>query len=118
MLLGRDARERLEPVREVRGALLERPLLHCVGNLVGDVQIEGRAVVDDLAELLVRGLGEPLLHDGVRKEQASVLLCDLILGHASPFSRRCGFTVEYSTVPLFHSRCPRVKLAEPFGCFF
>ena len=90
VLLGRDAGERLEPVREVRGALLERPLLHRVRDLVGDVQVERLAVVDDLAELLVRRLGEPLLHHGVREQQAAVLLRDPVLAHVRPFSRRCG----------------------------
>ena len=90
VLLGRDARERLEPVREVRGALLERPLLHRVRDLVGDVKIERLAVVDDLAKFLVRWLGEPLLHHGVREEQAAVLLGDPVLAHVRPFSWRCG----------------------------
>ena len=74
VLLGGDARERLEPVGEVRCALLERPLLHRVRDLVGDVEVERLTVIDDLAKLLVRRLGKPLLHHGVREEQVPVLL--------------------------------------------
>ena len=77
VLLGRDARERLEPVRVVRGTLLERPLLHGVGNLVGDVEVECLALLDDAGELLVGGLGQTLAHDGVAEHQAAVLLGDL-----------------------------------------
>ena len=47
VLLARDARQRLEPVGKVRGALLQRPLLHSVGDLVGNAQIERRPLVDD-----------------------------------------------------------------------
>ena len=68
MFLGRDARERLEPVRVVGGTLLERPLLHRVGDLVGDIEVEGLALLDDARELLVRGLGQPITHDGVTKD--------------------------------------------------
>ena len=74
VLLGRDARQRLEPVGVVRGALLERPLLHGMGDLVGDVDIERRALLDDLHELLVGRLGETLLHVLVGEQQAPVFL--------------------------------------------
>ena len=41
VLLGRAARERLEPVGEVRRALLDRPVLHARSDCVGDRRIEG-----------------------------------------------------------------------------
>ena len=88
VLLGRDAGERLEPVREVRGALLQRPLLHRVGDLVCDVEVKGLALLDDLSELFVRRLGEPLLHDLIGKQQAAVLLGDLVLAHVRLFPLR------------------------------
>ncbi len=56
VLLARDAGERLEPVREVRGAVLERPVLHCVRDLVRDVEVELLALVDYATKLLVGGL--------------------------------------------------------------
>ena len=68
VLLGRDAREGLEPVRVMRGTLLERPLLHSVGHLVGDVEVERLALLDNARELLVRGLGQPITHDGVAED--------------------------------------------------
>ena len=95
MLLGRDAGERLEPVRVVRGALLERPLLHGVGDLVGDVEVEGLALLDDLRELLVRRLGETFLHDLVGEQQAAVLLGDLVLAHVRLFPLGCVACLAY-----------------------
>ena len=68
VLLGRDTREGLEPVRVMRGTLLERPLLHSVGHLVGDVEVERLALLDNARELLVRGLGQPITHDGVAED--------------------------------------------------
>ena len=43
VLLGRQARERLEPVRVVGRALLHRPLAHRLGDGVGERRIERRA---------------------------------------------------------------------------
>ncbi len=54
MLFGRDAREGLEPVRVMRGAVLNRPFLHGVGNDVRNFEIERLAVLDGFRELLVR----------------------------------------------------------------
>ncbi len=85
VLLGGDAGQRLEPVRVVRGALLQCPLLHGVSDLVGDVEVEGLALLDDLGELLVRRLGETLLHHLVGEEKGAVLLGDLVLAHVRLF---------------------------------
>ena len=84
MLLGGDARQRLEPVREVRGTVLERPVLHRVGHLVGDVDVERLALLDDLHEFLVRRLRQTLLHVCIGKEQAPVLLRDFVGAHCCP----------------------------------
>jgi len=56
VLLGGDAGQRLEPMREVRGTMLERPLLHRVGDLVGNLEVERLAILDHMHELLVGGL--------------------------------------------------------------
>ena len=63
MLLRRDARHGLEPVREVRRALLQRPVLHRVGDNVGDVHVERVPEANGLDERLVRLLGQSFLHD-------------------------------------------------------
>ncbi len=62
MLLGGRTREGLEPVREVGRSLLERPLLHRLGDTVGNRRIELGAILDRRKERLVLGLGETRLH--------------------------------------------------------
>ena len=81
MLLGGDARQGLEPVGEVRRALLERPLLHGVGDLVGDVEVDVLALVYDAPQLLVGGLGQTLLHVRIGEYQAAVFLGYLVCCH-------------------------------------
>ena len=48
MFLGGEAGHGLEPVGIVGGAMLQRPGLHTVGNLVGRVQGQGGAVLQAL----------------------------------------------------------------------
>ena len=60
MLLGRAAGERLEPVREVRGALREGPLLHRAGDVVRNGGVEGLAVVHCGKQFRGRRLGQIL----------------------------------------------------------
>ena len=91
VLLGGDAGEGLEPVREVGGAHLERPLLHGMGDLVGDVDVEGLAVVHDAPELLVGGFGQPLLHDCLREDETAVFRGHAICSHGCSFPRRTRF---------------------------
>ncbi len=67
MLLGGEAGERLEPVGEVRGAVLDGPVLHGRGDDIGDLGIERLAPVDGPEEALVDLLGQPLAHDGTGK---------------------------------------------------
>ena len=86
VLLARDAVERLEPVRKVRGTALERPLLHGVGDLVGDVEVDGLVFPNDPRELLVRGFRKPFAHVGVGEHQAAELGRDFVLCHLSPLS--------------------------------
>lgn len=74
MLLGGNARQRLEPVREMRGALRHRPFLHGMGNRIGDVQVEGLALLDGVAELLVDVGRQVLFHDTVGKDHGTVAI--------------------------------------------
>ena len=55
-----DAGERLEPVRVMSGAVLDRPVLHRGGNDVGRRGIERRALRNRLAQRLVDVAREPL----------------------------------------------------------
>ncbi len=72
VLLGGDARQRLEPVGVVGGALLDGPLLHGVGDDVGHVLVQRRALLDGLHQLLVGGLGQTLAHDVLVEHHGAV----------------------------------------------
>ena len=61
MLFRREAREGLEDVRVVGRAALERPLLHRLGDLVGEIRVERLAGREHGLELLVGVLREPFL---------------------------------------------------------
>ena len=63
VLFGGDARHGLEPVGEVGGALLHRPVLHGVGDHVGNAHVQRMAEADGLDQRLIRFFGQPLLHD-------------------------------------------------------
>ena len=80
MLLGREARQRVEDVRVMRGALLDGPVLHGRRDDVGDGRVELRSLVDGPDHGLVHRLGEPLLHDGAAEHVRSEELADLDLG--------------------------------------
>ena len=62
VLLGRDAGERLEPVREVRGALLDGPFLHGMRYDVGHLYLQRLALLHGFEQALVRRRGQTLLH--------------------------------------------------------
>ena len=65
VLLRGEARQGLEDVRVVGGAALQRPLLHRLGDLVGEVGVERLAGGEHRLQLLVRVLREAvLLHRG------------------------------------------------------
>lgn len=61
MLLSGDAREGVENVCVVGGALGDGPVLHRGSDEVGDFRIELLAGLDGLAQLLVDVLGQPFL---------------------------------------------------------
>ena len=64
VLLGGQPGKRLEPVRVVGSALLHRPLAHPLGDGVGQLRVEGLALLEGLLEAGERGLGEALGLDG------------------------------------------------------
>ena len=72
VLLGGDAGERLEPVREVRGALLHRPVLHGGGHGVGEGGVERLAAVERLLQRAEHRLGQALALDGGREDVRAV----------------------------------------------
>ena len=77
VLLGGKARQRLEPVRVVRRAVFDRPVLHRVRDRVGHVLVELRAVLDGLVQALVDGLRQAATHDLVVEDKAPVDLADV-----------------------------------------
>ena len=62
VLFGGEAGHGLEPVGVVGGALLDRPVLHGVGDLTGGGTIQRRSLCQALLPLLVDGGGKALLH--------------------------------------------------------
>ena len=67
VLLGSNARKRLEPVRVVRRALGDGPDLHGMGNGVGHIQVERLTVLEGCSKALPNVLGEVVLHDFLRE---------------------------------------------------
>ena len=64
VLLGRAARQGLEPVGVVVGTVLQRPLAHACGNAVGNFARERRTVVHRVEQRRVSLLVEILTHGG------------------------------------------------------
>ena len=64
VLLRRDARERLEPVGVVRGALLNGPFHHGLGHDIRRGHGDLTAVLDHAHDLRIDLLRQTLLHDG------------------------------------------------------
>ena len=58
----RYAGQRLEPVREVGRSFLQRPLLHRVGDRIGDLGIQAAAITDGLLQLFKCVFGQTLTH--------------------------------------------------------
>ena len=85
VLLGGDAGHRLEPVREVRGALFDRPVLHGIGHDARGVVIKTLAIFHRRLHLPVRFRRQPLAHDGIVKYHGSKNVRDLFHLAWSPF---------------------------------
>lgn len=77
VLFGGHAGERLEPVGEVRRAVLQGPDLHAVGDVVCDVERERRTRAQAALPCLERGAGYILLHSGLIKYVAAKQFRDL-----------------------------------------
>ena len=72
VLLGGDAGKRLEPVRVVRGALLDGPFLHGMGDDVGDLKVQRLALLDGPHQVFVRCRWQSLLHRVLVKHHRAV----------------------------------------------
>jgi hypothetical protein len=77
VLLGGQAGQRLEPVRVVRGAVLEGPVLHGGGDGVGQGGVERLAVLERALQALVDVLGQALTLLGGAEDVGAE---DLVLG--------------------------------------
>ena len=76
VLLRRDAGERLKPVRVVRGAVLDRPFFHSLGDGVCRGRIERLAVRHRPPQRVIHQFGEAgLLHFVVEHEVAESVRC-------------------------------------------
>ncbi len=76
MLLGRAARQGLEPVGVVVGSVLEGPLAHACGDAVGQLARQRRAVLHRVDQRVVGRAVEVLAH-GVAAED---LLAEIVRG--------------------------------------
>ena len=83
VLLGGDAGHGLEPVGVMGGALLDGPLLHGLGDLIGGADVQGRAFSHALLPSTVGRGREPFLHGLFVKDQAAEQFGEL---------RRCTHT--------------------------
>ena len=80
VLLRRLAGERIEDVGEMRGALLDGPVLHDSGHGVGDGRVHALAEGDGLVQGLVHVLGQTGAHGLVVKDVAAVEIHGPVLG--------------------------------------
>jgi hypothetical protein len=71
VLLRGRARERLEPVAVVGGAVLERPVLHCAGDRVRDLRVERRPRVDRALQVHEHIGRKPLEHHIASEDERS-----------------------------------------------
>ena len=93
VLLGRAARQRLKPVREVRRALFKRPGLHALGDRVRNRRVEGLRVAHRRKQL--RG-------DGFRQMAANRLLGEDVrtiglearVKHICTLYQKCGHPAD------------------------
>ena len=67
MLFGGDSGHGLEPVSEMGGSLLDRPVLHNSRNGICERKVKGPSVFDGLSEAFVCFLWQALTHYLIRK---------------------------------------------------
>ena len=73
VLLGRSAGHRLEPVREMRRSVFERPVLHPLGNRIGDRRIERLTLAHRRNKFIGDGFGHVLANRLSVKDVRSVI---------------------------------------------
>ena len=83
VLFRRDARQRLEPVREVRGPALDGPFFHGVGYDVGDVKVERLSFLYGLNQAFVSRLRQALLHGALIEHHRPVDFRNVSHDHSS-----------------------------------
>ena len=94
VLLGGAAVERHEPVREVRGAAVDGPFLHAVGDVGRDGGVERDAAVDGGEELLRDGLRKVLADGALAEDVAAEVVDRGAFGGGGRFGRARGDGVE------------------------
>ena len=78
VLLGRAARHGLEPVREVRRTVLDRPVPHRQGHRVGDARIQLTTGLDRVLQRLEDGLRQTLRLHGLAEHVLAVHLANVL----------------------------------------
>src|SRR5262249_33220196 len=79
VLLGGQAGHWVEQVREVGRPLFDRPVLHGVGNCVGDLRVQRGAELDRLLQRLEDWLGQPLALDRLGEDVLAEQVLDVDL---------------------------------------
>ena len=110
VLLGGDAGQRLEPVRVVRGAVLDRPVLQRAGDDVGHRVIDRFAVRNGAAQRAEHFLRQPGALDFLVEGQRAEVLGRLARAERRRRSRRGG--------PVVMERIASPDDAEPIGSPF
>ena len=88
MLLGGDPGHRLEPVRVVGRAVLDRPVLQRAGDDVGDRRVERFALRNRAPQRPVDVLGQPRPLDLVIERQGAKIVGHLVRGGHGPLAER------------------------------
>ena len=74
MLFGRNAGEGLEPVRVMRCAVGNRPILHCGRNRIGNADVQLRPFINGPPQGLIHLCRQVRLHHPVIKHEASEII--------------------------------------------
>ena len=69
-----DAGQRLEPVREMRRAVLNGPVLHRIRHRIGNFMIQSRALIDGFFQRSVNIVRKSRFHNTVVKDLTSEIL--------------------------------------------
>ncbi len=94
VLLGGEAGQRVEDVRVVGRALLQRPVLHRRGDGVGDQRVQRSGLLDGGEHGLVDRLRQPLLHDAQAEDVGAEDLAGLLARVEADRRRDVGLHVR------------------------